>query len=59
MHIFIVSNLLNSCIISTKIDNQSCLKMWKLPRVDYLGSTKTKRVENSGAKSFNKNSQAH
>ena len=42
VHIFIVSNLLNSCIISTKIDNQSCLKMWKLSWVDCLGSTKTK-----------------
>ena len=27
VQIFILSNLLNSCIISTQIDNQNCLKM--------------------------------
>ena len=53
VQIFILSNLLNSCIISTQIDNQNCLKMWKLPS-GLSWYYRNISVENSGAKPFNK-----
>ena len=43
--------------VDIDIDNDWLFLFFEKSRVDYLASTKS--VENSGAKSFNKNTQAH